>query len=526
MPGLYFSGDIAEIEKELRKLLANKGKTLDHRERQICQLRIRELRDLLIASPVTEEVECVLPKDKVSRGDEVLFSGEIGEIELRLRAAIAKSISWTSSPAKASVQTEIATLVDLLKSPLLHQEIGCFTSAPRIWGMLRCQNLSALRSVDGLLVRALRDFETGHSVLHRAAMLANVELISVLVKEKGCDVNSMCLNGQTALHLAVALENVQVAQRLLDLGANAAIEDFNGKTAFCDAPKYIVERFVNKSMDDGFAPRLSEIAAGLEIGECLGKGATACVYAGTYANKRVAVKQFFATNDNRFEFTREASILMKLEHPNIVAFVGVVFDLGWLVTELCSGGSLFDYLHNSVASISPSRVLEICTNTVAALAYLHERTPQVLHLDIKSQNLLFDSNGVVKLADFGVARIVHGASVFSEPCTIAAGTWWWMSPEALFSDNDEIGPKSDIFSFGVCLFEILTREIPYANNSSVAALPPVSVAIQVSNGLRPSSPTLDLNTPLAQLMQRCWANEPQDRPTAVKILDTLGQISR
>lgn len=202
-----------------------------------------------------------------------------------------------------------------------------------------------------------------------------------------------------------------------------------------------------------------------------------------------------------------------------------------LVTELCLGGSLYDLiLEGSELTLSSKQVVNACRGTLAGLAYLHNHVPQIIHLDLKTRNLLLatpvqnrGSDINVKIADFGIS---HTASSYTARPNAVQGTWWWMSPEMLFGDFDEISEKSDIYSLGVCMFEMLTGELPYESVQGLELLPPISVAIRIGNGLRPDVARVKAEYSaeipnIVNMMQECWAYEPTERRSANQLLDQL-----
>lgn len=531
----YFVGQSGEIELALRQLLTAREATSDKLRRQILTVQIRELKDKLIESS-SHQPEKRTPQVNIEN-DSGLFEGEIGRIESQLRDCfIRKSVSMVESH-RNSIQREINALVDLLKSPIIHDNEAHSIDSRRLWDMVRAQNLCALGWVDPVIIRTLRDPVTHHSALHKAAILGNVDLIELLVSTKGCDINAVCVAGKTPLHIAVQLENVEVARKLLELGADRSIPDIAGKTPLSGIPKFILDQIV--CLDESSASAQPESdwemdPSELDYGEVIGDGATATVYRGCLGSKPVAIKEFNAIQ--RSDFNREVQILMKLHHPNLVCFIAATSrDKLRLVMELCAGGSLYELLHDRHVSLSVTQIIDICKGTLDGLAYLHSHG--ILHMDLKSGNLLFETvfspkceTPTIKIADFGISRTT---SCTHRPVQKIGGTWFWMSPETLLGDLDEISPKSDIFSFAVCLFEMLSGELPYASVEGLEMLPPVAVAIKVANGFRPDVARIRRLEPkiaaLIDLMKRSWSYEPVERQTASVLsheLESMQESSR
>ena len=140
----------------------------------------------------------------------------------------------------------------------------------------------------------------------------------------------------------------------------------------------------------------------------------------------------------------------------------------------------------------------------------------MLHLDLKSANVLLDEHGVAKVCDFGLAHLKLGASVL----TARMGAPSWTAPEVLKGEaRDE---TADSYSYGMLLFELMSRELPFAN------VTPAQVVMGVITNLLPP-PTLpnakEWPEALRELMERCWQHEPSSRPTFSAILDTVELIA-
>ncbi len=203
----------------------------------------------------------------------------------------------------------------------------------------------------------------------------------------------------------------------------------------------------------------------------IGIGASGEVYLAddTELRRQVAVKVLHRVlaEDEVFlrRFRSEAQMAASLSHPNIVA----VHDWGedgvpFLVTEYLGGGSLRSMLDQH-PQLSPSQTLLIALEATRGLEYAHRRG--VVQRDIKPGNLLFDSDGHVRIADFGLAKALAEASV-TEPSGAVLGTVRYASPEQ--AQGKRVDAKSDVYSLGLVLVEAITGELPHDNDTSIGTL--------------------------------------------------------
>jgi serine/threonine protein kinase len=197
-------------------------------------------------------------------------------------------------------------------------------------------------------------------------------------------------------------------------------------------------------------------------------------------------------------------------HENVVRLFGVVQladgDIG-AVVEFCAQGALVDALYGEKArDFSPDELLQIAYDAACGVMHLHAN--KIVHRDIAARNVLLAGKKdlVAKVSDFGMARNAEGvySGISNEQHTAASiGPVKWMAPEQL--DRMAYSRASDVFAFGVLLYEIFARAAPWADVANV------NVITQVLKGNR-----MELSgvpTELRDVVQRCWAQEPRDRPT-------------
>jgi Tol biopolymer transport system component len=260
----------------------------------------------------------------------------------------------------------------------------------------------------------------------------------------------------------------------------------------------------NKTESGASAARSVDLAPGTQLGQyrvdaVLGRGGSGIVYRGTDTklNRPVAIK-FLSTSvaddDAQRRFRQEAETTSSLRHPHIVT----VYDVGehegrqYIVSELVDGGTLEDWAR--AAKRSWRQCTELITGIADALAAAH--AAGVLHRDVKPGNILIDGNGYAKLADFGLAKLVRGwtdargASADSQQTRagLVVGTVAYMSPEQ--ATGQLLDARSDVFSFGIVLYELLAGRRPFdaANDlellKSIAHATPAPLPEQVPELLR------------------------------------------
>jgi serine/threonine-protein kinase CTR1 len=283
-------------------------------------------------------------------------------------------------------------------------------------------------------------------------------------------------------------------------------------------------RVVNKrTIDDELSLAKEDLDipwSDLDLKEKIGAGSFGTVHLAEWNGMDVAVKILMEQDlhAERFrEFLSEVSIMKRLRHPNIVLLLGAVTHPPHLsiVTEYLSRGSLYKLLQtpNAAVVLDETRRLHMAYDVAQGMNYLHQLKPPIVHRDLKSPNLLVDDLYTVKVCDFGLSR--SKANTFLSSKT-AAGTPEWMAPEVL--RNEQSNEKSDVFSFGVILWELATLEKPWKSyyTSQVVA----AVGFMGKRLLIPSH----VNPQLANLIEACWADDPNIRPSFSVIMGILQQL--
>ncbi|XP_010937270.1 uncharacterized protein [Elaeis guineensis] len=284
---------------------------------------------------------------------------------------------------------------------------------------------------------------------------------------------------------------------------------------------------VNDASLKDFVPSRLQIIKNEDLEELreLGSGTFGTVYHGKWRGSDVAIKRIKnscftdKSSPNRLtsEFWREACILSKLHHPNVVAFYGVVQDGpgGTLatVTEFMVNGSLKHVLLRKDKYLDLRKRLILSMDAAIGMEYLHSKN--IVHFDLKCDNLLVNlkdpSRPICKVGDFGLSKMKRNTMVSGG----MRGTLPWMAPELLTISSNKVSEKVDVYSFGIVMWEILTGEEPYADMHYGAVIGGI-----LNNTLRPPVPN-SCDPDWRRLMEQCWAPDPEQRPSFTQIASRL-----
>jgi len=206
------------------------------------------------------------------------------------------------------------------------------------------------------------------------------------------------------------------------------------------------------------------------------------------------------------DFMIEMRHLSKLRHPCITTVMGAVISPGaepMLVMEYMDHGSLHDLLHNESMILDGEIVLPILRDIAQGIRFLHAANPQVIHGDLKAANVLVDSKFRAKVADFGLSQ---------KKSVGATGTPLWMAPELLRGESQN-NAASDVYSFGIILYEVFSRKDPYEGEDHREVL---KLVMDPTANKRPPTPK-SCPKEVSSLMTECLVANPGERPSAEEL---------
>ena len=255
--------------------------------------------------------------------------------------------------------------------------------------------------------------------------------------------------------------------------------------------------------------------ANYKITKLLGEGSFGKAYLATVDNedKKYVIKQVIMdgmTDQEKRETFNEASILKRLDHPNIIKFKEVFIqrkpkEALNIVTEYADGGDLEQKIEAQKKKPFPeTQIIDYFTQICLALQHLHKKN--IIHRDLKGGNVFLMQSGLVKLGDFGIAK---GLKTSKDKAKTTVGTPYYLSPEII--NNKPYDTKSDIWSLGVLLYQMMTFKMPF----NAQSLPLLS--IKINRGVYSPPPSV-YSAELRDILKKCLTMEPEKRPSINDIL--------
>ncbi|KAG4964411.1 hypothetical protein JHK85_039386 [Glycine max] len=396
--------------------------------------------------------------------------------------------------------------------------------------------------------------------------------------DAGSNVNFTDIDGRTSLHVAACQGRTDVVDLLLRRGAHVDPQDRWGSTPLVDAMYYKNHQVVKLLEKHGARPPMApmHVQNAREVPEYeidpseLDFTNSVCITKGTFRialwrGIQVAVKtlgeELFTDDDKvwvgllmqsvvsfmsitqldiqfsifilivdfvswcmfiRKAFHDELTLLEKIRHPNVVQFLGAVTQSTpmMIVTEYLPQGDLGAYLKRKGA-LKPVTAVKFALDIARGMNYLHEHKPEaIIHRDLEPSNILRDDSGHLKVADFGVSKLLKVAKMVKEDKPVASldTSWRYVAPEVY--RNEEYDTNVDVFSFALILQEMIEGCPPFF------AKPENEVPKAYVENERPpfrASPKLYAYG-LKQLIEECWDEKPYRRPTFRQIIGRLEDI--
>ncbi|XP_015275735.1 PREDICTED: RAF proto-oncogene serine/threonine-protein kinase isoform X4 [Gekko japonicus] len=252
----------------------------------------------------------------------------------------------------------------------------------------------------------------------------------------------------------------------------------------------------------------------------VGSGSFGTVYKGKWhGDVAVKILKVVDPTPEQFQaFRNEVAVLRKTRHVNILLFMGYMTkDNLAIVTQWCEGSSLYKHLHVQETKFQMLQRIDIARQTAQGMDYLHAKN--IIHRDMKSNNIFLHEDRTVKIGDFGLATVKSrwsGSQQVEQP----TGSVLWMAPEVIrMQDSNPFSFQSDVYSYGIVLYELMTGELPYShiNNRD-------QIIFMVGRGYAsPDLSKLYKNCPKAmkRLVADCLKKVREERPLFPQILSSI-----
>ncbi|CAK8530820.1 unnamed protein product [Lathyrus sativus] len=360
------------------------------------------------------------------------------------------------------------------------------------------------------------------------------------VLESGMSVDFKDIDGRTALHIAACQGYTDVVDLLLGNGAAVDPKDQWGNTPLADAIFYKNNDVIELLEKHGTMPLMASMLVNhaLEVPEYeidpkeldfpnsveITKG-TFCI--ALWRGTKVAVKKLgddVIINEEKVKaFRDELALFQKIRHPNVVQFLGAVTQSSpmMIVTEYLPKGDLRDFMKRKGA-LRPSIAVRFALDIARGVGYLHENKPSpIIHRDLEPSNILRDAFGHLKVAEFGVSKLL---AIKDKPLTCQDTSCCYVAPEVF--NQVEYDTKVDVFSFAIILQEMIEGCPPFSAECE-DEVPKVYASKE-----RPPfrAPTKHYSHGIRKLIKQFWNENPAKRPTFRQIIprlesiyDTIGQ---
>jgi serine/threonine protein kinase len=257
---------------------------------------------------------------------------------------------------------------------------------------------------------------------------------------------------------------------------------------------------------------IGTVVQNYEIDELIDEGGMGSIYLGVhkFLKREVAIKDLNPLLRNKPEiierFRNEALILSQLRHPNIVALYDYVEnDNGYyIIMEYVKGETLAEYIETTTGPIPERRAISIFLQILDAVGYAHDK--HILHRDIKPSNFIINKENKIKILDFGIAKSIDGKSKSLTQTGLKVGTTMFMSPQQV--KGQVLDRRSDVYSLGVTLFQMVTGQLPYDDTETEYDLYNLIVNEAFPN---PKEYYVGVSQDMCKVIQKATAKRPLDR---------------
>ncbi|KAL5577063.1 hypothetical protein UlMin_018762 [Ulmus minor] len=355
--------------------------------------------------------------------------------------------------------------------------------------------------------------------------------------DSGIDVNFRDIDDRTALHVAACQGLNDVVELLLERGAKVDIKDRWGSTPLADAIYYQKQDVIKILEKHGAKPPMApmHVKHFREVPEYeidpkeldftnsveIDKGT---FHLASWRGIDVAVKKLgegvIVDEDKVRAFRDELALFQKLRHPNVVQFLGAVTQSSpmMIVTEYLPKGDLRVFLKRKGA-LKPATAVKFALDIARGMSYLHENKPEpIIHRDLEPSNILRDDSGHLKVADFGVSKLLTVKE--DKPLTCQEASCRYIAPEVF--TREEYDTKVDVFSFAIILQEMIEGCPPFSTKQDVEV--PKVYATKERPPFR--APIKYYAHGLKELIEECWNENPTRRPTFRQIITRLESLYR
>ncbi|ACO70538.1 predicted protein [Micromonas commoda] len=369
---------------------------------------------------------------------------------------------------------------------------------------------------------------SGTTALHVAAANGCMKVLAHLVTEVCVDINAADNWTRTALDEATKAGHEDAVRYLLAAGARHGTNiDWNRHRG----------EPIETPPRTSASPEPDEwelLPWDVKVDDVVGEGAFGEIRCGRWRGSPVAIKTLKSdcmTDAIALkEFNCEMSIWCRLVHPNIVQFLGVGYKAGQppiMVCELMGGGSLQQKLLELQSwgkKMDFDRAFKIASNVAAALNYMHSRRPYaVIHRDLKPANILLTSNGVAKVADFGLSKMFD-ITTPREPAREEnddTGAYKYMAPEVF--KHEFYGLKCDVYSYAMVVYEVFEGLLAFGDPITWAHRAASSEKARPGWNFMAAYESRRCEE-MCKLVEQCWHSDPKERPTFMRIANVLRSI--